>query len=909
MKYDWQRYWLKCDSNLEIESELSNQIDDVGFLINQNMKYNMSKGCQLNSLCDINFLFLIGDSGIGKTTVLEDYQKELEQEGIDDGLILYLQLNECISLVEEIFQSEKYLEWLKSDKQMVLLLDGIDECAIEYKKVSRILAKGFKESPKKLIDLKVRISSRASDLKNSYINDMKKAFGVDSVHIYQLAPLQFKDVELACEVRQIEVKRFYNWICDNNLLSFASIPLTLKFLFDKFQSNDTNSLTFMDLFKFGIEKLLNESNQFRSDYNELSSDLSQRIIMASRLAALLLYCKKNTITFNSPRDNDNEISIMEVLDSWRTEKLGDDFFVVSENEFLEVVSTSLFRNIAQGKYCFVHKSYMEYLGAMYLVDNSVSDEVIRSIYTVYDGINSLLCSQLSESFKFLIPNLSESHSFLISEFIKTNPLYFISKGAILEDEIKLEILTTYFSAFDEKKLDNFDFERLKHYSCFKVDGLTSLLSSWLKDQSKWIWGRQAAIEFIGETKSSELEYQLMEVLLNDCEAFVLREASAKALVKLNNSKSLTTIKENLTFIFDGDPSDEIKGYVLNRLYPDFIGLNEMLPFLAIPKNPHLFGSYVTFLIKFARSLSEESLDAILRWLEEVIFPELKDRRNRLCGITDEVLSKLLGISKRDDSFSSLSKFCCKYYNSARYDCFDDKWQDMLMSQPEKRKKLLIAILKTPSVIDYFYFYHSSNEKILVDEDFNWILSLFQKTDELNLQRNCVKCLRLLVNCSEVLLIPAQFQKFRNCMKDTEFYDSFCYLWDPIEIESEQATKQRKHFQLTLRNTASQSQAPTFKVEIYLQKIKDTESNNFQNLLCLIKEVCSYSVDGNYCDWTMSDITNLLWWQVSNNSIKSEVLQQIVNSIEIYKHEFDIQNWSWSRISEADLFISKAIVLI
>ena len=70
-----------------------------------------------------------------------------------------------------------------------------------------------------------------------------------------------------------------------------------------------------------------------------------------------------------------------------------------------------------------------------------------------------------------------------------------------------------------------------------------------------------------------------------------------------------------------DPDDELKGSLLDDLWPSHVSTDEILPLLLARRRHRLTGAYWMFLWKFAAGLRGESLEAVLRWASSRVTEE------------------------------------------------------------------------------------------------------------------------------------------------------------------------------------------------------------------------------------------------------------------------------------------------
>jgi hypothetical protein len=89
-------------------------------------------------------LGLLGEPGIGKSTVLEAEAARLDAEsGIEDAMSIYVDLRAYSSeslLVQRVFESPRLAEWKSGTRHLFLHLDSLDEALLRIDSVASLVS-------------------------------------------------------------------------------------------------------------------------------------------------------------------------------------------------------------------------------------------------------------------------------------------------------------------------------------------------------------------------------------------------------------------------------------------------------------------------------------------------------------------------------------------------------------------------------------------------------------------------------------------------------------------------------------------------------------------------------------------------------------------------------------------------
>lgn len=139
-KYVWERYLAKRDGRIDLS--------DRGFLSDPSNAWTSSSNQSLNRLSDldeISFVGILGEPGIGKTTIFAD-EPDRVRNAKADRRVLSLDLRSIGSeglLYRRLFEAPEFLDWGNGDSELFIYLDSLDECLLRVDTVAALLASEF----------------------------------------------------------------------------------------------------------------------------------------------------------------------------------------------------------------------------------------------------------------------------------------------------------------------------------------------------------------------------------------------------------------------------------------------------------------------------------------------------------------------------------------------------------------------------------------------------------------------------------------------------------------------------------------------------------------------------------------------------------------------------------------------
>jgi hypothetical protein len=463
--FPWKRFWCGRTGSFSL--------NDNGFLIDPESEYAKYSHIDVKSFGEIQnipCLILLGEPGSGKTTALEEeYQNLTANIDLQTELLFYKNLNEYgdeTRLINEIFKSSDFERWQKSQSNLYLFLDSLDECLLDIPKLSVILRNQFKKFKQHINRLNLRISCRTGDWPETLIEFFTLLWGKENVAAYELTPLRKKDVEAAAKISGLDSAAFISTIIKKETQSLAIYPITLKFLIDEFKNKEQLPDKRHELFLKGCERFCTENNPDRNARPGKDSISSgKRLALASRIAAVMIFCNRSSVMLESGSSNIDEtiLPLSKLMEG--DETTGDYTFSFTENDIKETITqTALFTSRGPRRFGFSHQTFMEFLAARYLTLHQLSLPQINSLIFISSDPDRMIIPQLKETVAWLNIMMPE----MIKETIQTDPQSMLSGDiSSLESQFRKDLVSSLLSQFEKIQIIDTDWGHYAQYHKLK----------------------------------------------------------------------------------------------------------------------------------------------------------------------------------------------------------------------------------------------------------------------------------------------------------------------------------------------------------------------------------------------------------------------------------------------------------
>ena len=830
---------------------------------------------------------------MGKTTAMEAAHELTYQQtqDLNDVCLPLFRLGEYSSdedLCNVIFKNQTFQEWIQCSYKLYLFLDSLDEGLLSIGNLIRILKRELiKELPYER--LYFRINCRTAVWPNSLTEKFRELWGGENIGTYQIAPLRRVDIIKALQANQIDSNSFVQEVFDKKAVPLANKPITLQFLIDIYKENGQLPSSQNELYEKGCLQLCKEVNPDRYEAGhkgKISNE--QRMIISARIASIMIFCNRSTIwkspEYGSNPESDIDFSNIRI----DKEKVSQDVFTIDDDCIEEVLKiTGLFSSQKSiNRVGFAHKSYAEFLAAWYLKKHE----------TPLAQIKQLLFSSVDSEWK-LIPQLYETATWLASmrediliEIIKTNPDVLLQSDIPTDDSIKASIVDNLLKLHEQNKIKNYFGNHYK-YSKLKNSNLPQQLRVYITDSSKNTNTRNLAVDIAKACQCKDLQRDLLKLSLDQSQDIYLRANAADAIASIGDAETKLALKTLLKQDLIEDESDELKGYILQALWPDYITAEELFNSLTKPKQNNYSGSYKYFInIDLLPKLQPNDLVISLQWLIKQGYRLSEDF---FAKIGDSLLLKAWENFDLPNIVENFAKIV--YVQSQDYTFFitdnqlEQQLQFGLKNDTEKRHlliKQLVSFFANLDKIPDLYLSHIV-ELIAISSDVRWMIEkLRQETDiksqevwsqmidkSFNIYIQDVETIHLLLETSEKNYFLREACKLR---------------LQPIELDSWQAKSwkrnklQQENEQLVAQEVSSEKidekQLITERITPHLEQLERGNILEWYNICEVLK--------GDH--WAQFDLTELPAWQ----NLEEGTHRRIIDAAKQYIQKQNDVNYDW-----------------
>jgi hypothetical protein len=607
-RYDWIRYCYpqKSPPAFAAAGFAPNPSDDA-------YKYTKETLISTRELWDLPCYVLLGEPGTGKSdTFRSDYEAQRQQMASCKNVSV--ELRSCADLggeasILQFFGSGSMSSWKASNSDLILYLDGLDEGMLLAETWPFVLSAQLQQLP--LERLKLRISCRPAVWPDSLAAQIAELYKLDEVAVYSLAPLSEEHVRTAARIDGLDADKFLNEVTRKAAVSFATKPLTLVFLLRTYKDRGALPISHVELFRENCLRLCSETSTKRLELNRVGLLPEERLNIAKVLGGMSIFCNRPLLAKTSIEAISHKES--EILD-YRTAAAALPPGTV-HTEFKEVLDTGLFAARGEQMLGWAQHTFAEFLASDWTVGVSFTTSDLWQLTTINDGEKERVIPQLITCAAWLC----ELHKGYRRKVLHNDPMVLLNADESALDmktrrTLTRSILVAVKSGLPIHELRD-NLRKLRH------PGIAGQLRPLLRGRKRTQEVRYAAIVIAEACRVQALEEELLRLVMKDGEPLMLRGAGAFAISQFGSGKSRLALKALATSELPQDIDDELKGWSLYALWPQYISAGDVLACLTTPKRENFLGGYGIFIYRFADTLSGsmpvEFLPQALKWAERV----------------------------------------------------------------------------------------------------------------------------------------------------------------------------------------------------------------------------------------------------------------------------------------------------
>ena len=702
-------------------------LSDGGFLYDPDSeyaKYVNSDVKPFDAIAHIPCLALLGEPGIGKSITMEALRNSVQQNLQGDETLLYLNLNEYgdeSRLIQDVFGSSEFITWADGSHVLHLFLDSLDECRIQIPKVGTVIKNRLREHRNSLPRLRLRIACRTADWPGVLDDSLPDMWGKESYGAFELAPLRRQDVATVAEANGIDAAVFLEEIHRTETSALANRPITLKFLLANFSNNGSLPGSRRELYEEGCLRLCDEQNPDRVDSSTGVTTARHRLMVASRIAAVSLFCRKPVLLVG-PRPaqvEEDEVNIQDLVGGTEPSENGG-AVEVTTTALQEALATGIFNSRGPGRMGFGHQTYAEFLAARYLATHQFDAATILSLLRHPDDRDGHIVPQLYEVAGWAASVDAEVLTAIASRDLK---VLLRCDESSLDDDRRRIIISELLQALQDGRDNDREWDLHRKYAKLAHPDLAEQLLPWIVDTNKGDTARETAIEIAKVCGVRDVQAALVDIVLNPSEVLRVRDAAAYALCDIADTDTRKRLVPAAKDEIGNDPQDQLKGNALQSLWPGLISAEELFRCLTPPKQENFGGAYSYFLgYEMAGHLKPDDLSHALKWLSKLI------AENRLSysmyKAADEITVKAWqNMTVRDvlDALADVSIQCFRKYQGLVHDTDTLKEHAHVFDDPGNRHTLAAAIVGKSQDQHTRYELTGRSPQLVRQEDFEWCI--------------------------------------------------------------------------------------------------------------------------------------------------------------------------------------------
>jgi hypothetical protein len=587
---------------------------------------------------DTGALVLLGEPGLGKTTVFLDLTEGLpDYREASEGDPAVLRLD-AARLTDATFQDllGRHLRALSTvrrpnparssrglasddsprhDHALTVVLDQIDESPM-LRRLADEIADALKGQDTS--GVRILVACRTADYPPALTDVLKSAFG--ECVLADLAPLTRDEAVRLANSVDVDGEALITSAVALSAGALASVPLTLDLLVRVFREEPLTGSP-AELFAKGVHRLADEYDARRRPEAEAVASLDQRLAVAGRIAARLLLSGRRTV-WRGPDLEAGPLDMGTGTLAGGTERTVSGPSHLTPKMISATLGSGLFTGRGDQRLAFRHASLAAYLAARYLHDHQVPHDQLRSLFLVAagDAVTSIP-ALLRETAAWLVA-LDPQHGRWLAG---ADPESLAAHSTIVDSPAMRALIVEALPArAPELELGESRLQRAR----WRLDhpGLAGQLASALShvpsgQPEDWraLARVRLAVRLADEAVVADLAEPLLTLAEHDRWDRYTRQLAARTALKAAPARAIPRLRALLGRFSDTayaqgvDPDDELRGTLLNLLWPEHLTLAETLVQLRPRRRSSLFGTYARFLRTMPEDVAEDDLPELLAW--------------------------------------------------------------------------------------------------------------------------------------------------------------------------------------------------------------------------------------------------------------------------------------------------------
>ena len=659
-------------------------------------------------------LVLLGEPGIGKTTVMRTHRRLLSGAGrVPDVVAPELDaFGSEERLIRDVFGSPRVRSWLAGDAELCLLLDGVDEIAARLPSFAALAAEYLRSWPAERLLL--RLSCRTADWPPRLDAAVRGLFGNDAA-VVELLPLRRDDVRsLVGDV--VDGEAFLSEVDRRGVAPFAARPLTARMLAKEFARSGSLPDRAADIYRTALLALCDDDHD-RAGQGFAGSP-SDRLAAARRIAAVTVFGSRPTVWPGSLVDREpQDASVDDCCGD--AEPSNGSRVAVTGPLVRAALGTALFTGRGGGRLGWAHATFADYLSAQWLLANELTRPQLRSLLLADDG---RLYPQVRGTAVWAVASDPAGTGWLV----QCDPEAFAGSLDLPDAGLRAEVVGGLLNLAAAGALRR---DWRTGYGNLAHPGLAGQVRRALASDSPDV--RRLAVDLASHCSLVPVRAELVTIAL-DPGHLPEHERSSAALAVLH-MREVEPVGDGdlLPLVHDpavrgDDPADELLGAALLASWPHALSTAEALRHVRPPQRRNFFGSYALFIGRLAQALTADDLPAALDWLQRTGDAAAE---HHLAPLTNAALR--LSFDRLDDppTLLSVARYARERVSAYQPLLADDVRGDGHAIPDAARRRLALTILEDAADdVALAVTSPGNGPALLNDDDFLWLVAQYAGAD-------------------------------------------------------------------------------------------------------------------------------------------------------------------------------------
>jgi len=717
---------------------------------------------------------------------------------------------------------------------------------------------------------------------------LKKLLKKENVKVYEMAPLTRASVKEAVEQNIPEkVDEFFNEVQRIDATPFAISPITLEMLINIFSRDSKFPPTRAELYEKGLG-ILCEEPRSRTNHRSIESAGGERLAIASRIAAILVFSNHFAIYKDVDRGDvpDACIAIDRVIGG--NEPVNGKPLPADALNISKALDTGLFSLRGPRLLGFTHKTFAEFLAARYILKHGLTTKQTMSLLQHTTG---QIVPQLYETAAWL----ASMNNSILNKIKKSDPqVLLFSDLTQVKEKIRKYLVKILLKLYSKEKLCP-EFENYRRYPKLSHSRLASQLHPYIKRKRKRSIARSIAINIAETCKVQSLQGDLARIALDESEPLSTRKDAAYAVLRIGDTSYRAKLKPLVIGTAGDDPQDELKGIGLKAVWPGKLSTQELIKYLTPPKDKDLFGSYYSFLrYDLINGLRTEDIPIILDWVKDQ--PPKHELSFMINDIIDQVTIKAWENIDEPGVLQTFAKMLfqrLKLDYELSYSRSENGIVDSLHNDLSRRRLILKEIISnydcSENELDILVY---SGTPLVLSDDITWMIEQGEAANNKDEKERWAQLVFSTYRSCDLTKNPGLNDLIiTKCQENETLAKSFGIMIRPIDLDSDEASELKRRFaerQKWLNREEKKPRLeppPDIRIRMLLEKFEAGDINAWWRLC---REMTLAPNSTHYGDEYKADLTRYPGWLAADEATK----QRIINAAQEYILHGDPKNNEW-----------------